>query len=311
MSIRDQSGTSPDLDGDHSFQRFNPALGLNFNPMAGFTAYASYNEGMRAPTAVELTCADPTAPCKLPNSFVADPPLKKVVAKTVEVGARGKAGETSWSAAIYRTELLDDIQFVSSGNAINAGYFQNVGKTRRQGLELTAATKWGPFGLAARYGFIDATFLSGFVEHSPANSSADANGDIVVASGDRIPGIPRHTLRVRLDYAANDALGFGANIVINSSVPSRGDENQQDVHGAVPGYALLNLDGAWRFAKNWELFGRIDNVFNRAYANFGILGQNVFPNPTRTFDPANAVAEPFYGLGTPRGAWIGLRCAWK
>jgi outer membrane receptor protein involved in Fe transport len=311
VSIRDQSGTSPDLNGDHGFSRFNPALGLNFNPAPGFTSYASYNEGMRAPTAMELTCADPAAPCKLPNAFLADPPLKKVVARTIEIGARGKHGETSWSAAIYRTDLFDDIQFVSSGNAINAGFFQNVGKTRRQGLELTGASKWGPLGVVARYGYIDATFVSGFTENSPANSSADANGDIVVAGGNRIPGIPQHTLRVRLDFTASEALAFGANLVANGAIRSRGDENNQDVHGTVPGYALVNVDGVWRFANGWELFGRIDNVFNRDVANFGTLGRNVFANPARTFDPANAVAEPFLGLAPPRGAWIGLRYAWK
>jgi len=310
VGIRDQSGTNPDLDGDHSFRRINPALGLTFNPSAGLTTYASYNEGMRAPTAMELTCADPTAPCKLPNSFLADPPLKKVVAKTIELGARGKQGETSWSASIYRTDLLDDIQFVSSGGAINAGFFQNVGKTRRIGLELTAASKWGPLGVSARYGLIDATFRSGFTAHSAGNSSADANGDIVVASGSRIPSIPRQTLRLRVDLDAGDALSVGANLVASSSSRLRGDENNQDVHGAVPGYAVLNLDGIYRFAKRWELFGRVDNVFNRKYSNFGILGRNVFANPTRTFDPANPVAEPFLGLSAPRGAWIGLRYEW-
>ncbi len=123
---------------------------------------------MRAPTAMELTCANPTAPCKLPNSFLADPPLKMVVAETIEIGARGEHDDTSWSAAIYRTDLFDDIQFVSSGNAIDAGYFQNVGKTRLPGIELTGATKWGRLGVAARYGFIDATFRSDFVTHSAA-----------------------------------------------------------------------------------------------------------------------------------------------
>src|SRR6185503_10466231 len=199
ISIRDQSGLNPDLDGDHRFRRFNPAIGINFNPKPGYTTYLSYNEGMRAPTAAELTCADPAAPCKLPNSFLADPPLKKVVAKTVEIGARGKSGDSSWSAAVYRTDLSDDIQFVSSGgSAINAGFFQNVGKTQRQGLELTGATRWGRLGVVARYSLIDARFKTGFVENSPANSAADANGDIVIGSGSRIPGIPRQSLRVRV-----------------------------------------------------------------------------------------------------------------
>jgi outer membrane receptor protein involved in Fe transport len=311
ISIRDQSGVNPDLDGDHRFSGFNPALGITFNPSAGFTAYGSYNEGVRAPTAAELTCADPTAPCKLPNAFLADPPLKKVVAHTLEFGARGKTGDSSWSAAIYRTDLTDDIAFVSSGGAaINAGYFQNVGKTRRQGVELTAATNWGGFGFVARYALIDATFRTGYVESSPANSSADANGDIVVAPGSRIPNIPRQSLRMRISYEAN-AVSFGANLVANSSIGLRGDENNQDISGPVPGYTVLNLDARWRVTRNLEFFGRVDNVFNRNYSNFGVLGTNVFANPTKTFDPANAIAEPFYGLGAPRGAWIGLRYEWE
>jgi len=90
-------------------------------------------------------------------------------------------------------------------------------------------------------------------------------------------------LRVRFDFTASDALAFGANVVANSAIQSRGDENNQDVHGSVAGYALVNLDVVWRLAKNWELFGRIDNVFNRDVASFGILGHNVFANPARTF----------------------------
>ena len=311
VAIRDQSGSNPDLDGEHGFRRFNPAFGLTFNPTPALTAYASYNEGMRAPTAMELTCADPAAPCKLPNSFLADPPLAKVVAKTIEFGARGSQGETHWSASIYRTELFDDIQFISSGGAINAGFFRNVGQTRRQGIELTAATKWGRLGLVARYSAIDATYRTGFVAHSPANSSADANGDIAVAGGNRIPAVPRQTLRLRVDVDAGTALSLGANLIASSASRLRGDENNADAYGAVAGYAVLNLDGRWRVAKNVELFARVDNLFDRRYANFGILGFNVFADAARRFDPANAVAEPFLGLGAPRGAWVGLRYEWQ
>ena len=312
IAIRDQSRLNPNLDGDHRFRRFNPAIGVTFNPEAGTTTYLSYNEGMRAPTAAELTCADPAAPCKLPNAFLADPPLKKVVAKTVELGARGKSGDSSWSAALYRTELSDDIQFVSSGGtALNAGFFQNVGKTQRQGIELTGATRWGRLGVVARYSRIDARFKTGFVENSPANSAADANGDITIGSGSRIPGIPRQSLRIRVDWEFSDAFAVGANLLANSGSRLRGDESNQDVHGSVPGYAVLNIDARWKIGKRLELFGRVDNVFNRRYANFGVLGSNVFANPSKTFDPANAGAEPFYGLGAPRGAWVGVRYEWE
>src|SRR5205085_9671924 len=137
IDVADRSGEDPALDSTSTFSRFNPAIGVNFNPSPELTNYASYSEGMRAPSPIELTCADAAAPCKLPNIFLADPPLKKVVSHTLEAGARGKWPALEWAAAVYRTDLDDDIQFISSGErAINAGFFQNVGRTRRQGLEL-------------------------------------------------------------------------------------------------------------------------------------------------------------------------------
>ena len=310
VSIRDRSGLAPALDGDHSFTRFNPAIGVTFNPNELDTFYAGYNEGMRAPTAIELTCADPLAPCKLPNAFLADPPLRQVVARTIELGARGKQGADTWSVAVYRTELQDDIQFVSSGGAINAGFFQNVGKTRRLGLELTAGTRFGPVNVVARYSVIAATYESAFTEHSPNNSSADANGDIAVPVGASIPGIPRQSLRLRFDADASDAWKLGANLAISASSRARGDENNLDANGRVPGYAVLNLDTEYELGKGFEVFARLNNVFARKYANFGILGQNVFANPTRSFDPANSASETFLGLGAPRGLWVGLRYEW-
>ena len=309
VRIADRSGSAPELNGSHRFTRFNPAVGLSFNPTGALTVYASYNEGMRTPTAIELTCADPDAPCKLPNNFLADPPLKKVVSRTVEAGARGKLDpDTSWSAAIFRTDLRDDLQFISSnGVAINAGYFQNVGTTRRQGFELGGSARLGPAKLSLRYNFIDATYRTGFIENSPSNSSADASGAIRVRRGDRMPSIPRHTLKLRTELNLTTPWSIAANVLFASKVHARGDENNLDVNGQVPGYALLNFDTRYQVAKNLQLFARIDNVFNRRYANFGVLGDNVFTGPSQGFDAANPRAEQFRGNGTPRGAWAGVQ----
>ena len=313
IRIEDRSGTAPELNGHHSFSRFNPAVGLNFNPTPALTAYASYNEGMRAPTPIELTCADPSAPCKLPNNFLSDPPLKKVVSRTIEAGARGKFGTAgTWSAAAYRTELQDDIQFISSqGAGANTGYFQNVGDTRRQGIELAAGEKFGAFTFSARYSYIAATYRSAFLENSPVNSSADGTGAIAVAPGNAIPGIPRHTLKFRLDHDVNERFSIGSNIMHASSTYARGDENNRDVRGKVPGYTVVNLDGRFKLNRDIELFGRVNNLFDREYANFGILGRNAFAGPDRTFDNANAVNEQFRGYGAPRGIWVGLRYSWR
>ena len=89
---RDQiepGGGGGSLDGDHTFSRFNPAAGVTFSPSRDLNVYANYSEGSRAATAIELGCANPDEPCKLPNAMAGDPPLSQVVAKTWEAGVRG------------------------------------------------------------------------------------------------------------------------------------------------------------------------------------------------------------------------------
>lgn len=312
ISVADRTGSSPLLNGDNSFSRFNPSVGLNFNPTDELTAYASYDEGARAPTAIELTCADPDAPCKLPNDFLADPPLKQVVSRTFEAGARGTLGrQWRWSAAAYRTRLTHDIEFISSGaGAGNAGYFANVARTRRQGVELSADGRLQSLTISVRYSFTDATFQSAFLQSSPDNSSADESGAIQVEPGDRIPGIPRHVLKTRIGYAITPRLSIGANLVVSDGVYARGDENNRDVNGKLPGYALLNLDAHYRPRPNLEIFARVNNALDRNYYDFGVLGENFFTGPNHTFGPGAGLdprPEQFRGPGAPIGAWIGVR----
>lgn len=307
VKLDDQLGTA--LNGDHTFHRFNPAVGLNYNPSKTLGFYGAYNEGMRAPTPVELTCADPAAPCTLPNAFVADPSLKQVVSKTWEGGARGKLADNwHWNSAIYHTELTDDIQFITTG-AGGTGFFQNVGTTKRQGLELGVSGKIERLSLAVNYGFVDATFQTPFDANSGSNSSADAGGVIHVKRGDHIPGIPSQTLKMRVGYELTPAWDIGTNIVAASSQYARGDENNKDVNGKVPGYTVVHFDTHYRINQNWQLFAKVNNVFDTTYSTFGVLGDNSLVGPGRTFDPDsnNWVAEQFRSPAAPRAGWIGLR----
>jgi outer membrane receptor protein involved in Fe transport len=310
VDIHDRTGDSPGLDGSHRFSRLNPAVGFTWHPHPGLTAYASFNEGLRAPTAMELTCADPGAPCKLPNAFLSDPPLKPVVARTFEAGARGRDGPLAWSGAVYRTELRDDIQFISSGTvASNAGYFRNVGTTRRQGLELGANGRFGRFSMTAGYAFLDATYRSGFSVNSPVNTTADG-GQIAVSKGDRLPGLPRHSLKLRAAYAPNPQWDLAASLVAASAIHARGDENNQDARGQVPGYARVDLDARYAPAPRWELFARVDNLFDRRYATVGVLGLNAFTGPGGSFAGDRPAGEQFRGFAAPRTIAFGLRYAW-
>ncbi len=308
VQTQDLTGDTPAINGTHTFQRFNPALGLTWTASSRLNVFGGVNQGMRVPTAVELTCADPEAPCILPNIFVADPPLKAVVATTWEVGVRGRIGAAGfYSGALYRTDLADDIHFISAGSgAVNAGYFQNVGNTRRQGVELAGGTTWDEWQLTARYSFLDATYQTGFSQSSPNNSTADAAGQIYVQPGNRLPTLPRNALKLRADWMRGP-LALGASLVAFDTQYSRGNENNADPAGKVPGYALVALDGSWKITPEWQLFARIDNLFNRTWQNFGILGANYFRGPGNTFDSSLAGPEAFRAPGAPFGAWIGIQ----
>jgi iron complex outermembrane recepter protein len=212
---------------------------------------------------------------------------------------------------VYRTRLENDIAFISAGaGASNAGFFANVGTTRRQGVELGLETDFDPVSVSVRYTFLDATFRTEFSESIPANSSADEEGVIEVEPGNRIPANPRHVLKLRADWAVTKRFLLGANVLTSAGSYARGDENNQDVNGQLPGYTLVNLDARYLVSEAFEVFARVNNVFDRRYFNFGVVGENFFTGPDRTFGPAVGVdpaAEQFRGPGAPRGAWVGVR----
>jgi iron complex outermembrane recepter protein len=295
----DYSGGTPaanSLNGSHQFQRLNPALGLTYRPLKALNFYGGYNEGMRAPTPVELACADPNFPCSLPTGFNSDPPLSKVVAKTWEGGVRGKLTHNiAWNVGVYNTRTMDDIQFIAFNQ--NVGIFQNVGQTDRRGVELGLSGKLEKLAFAANYGFVDATFQSVFNVNAPANSSADSNGMITVHKGDRIPGIARQSLKFRLAYDLTPDWYVGSNLIFFSGQYAHGDQNNQDVNGRVPGYAVVNLDSAYRFNTEWSMSLKVSNLFDRRYATYGQLGENIY---------ANNAPEQFRTPSAPRAAWLNV-----
>jgi outer membrane receptor protein involved in Fe transport len=306
--LRDRSGLSPALDGDHTFRRFNPALGVNWNPHAAVTWFASISQGMRVPAPVELTCADATAPCSLPNQFLADPALKPVIARTVETGVRLRpTPQLRMSAALYRSVLSDDIQFITSGAATNAGFFQNTGATLRQGLDLTVDGKFDTFRLAATYSYVRAEYLSEFRMRSPNNSSRDAADEIAVEPGNAMPGIPQHSVKVALDWTPEARTSLGLGWAWFGRQYARGDENNRDVHGVIPAYSVAQAFARYRVRREWEISLKVDNLFDRRYQSFGVLGRNFFTGPGGTFDAAAAIPEQFVTPGAPRAVWLALR----
>lgn len=309
--------TDPEsLSGDHDFNRFNPAVGLTFTPSKALTLYGSYNEGMRAPTSMELGCANPAVPCKLPNAMAGDPPLKKVVAKTFEVGARGKLTKgIGWTAAVYRTVNHDDIQFISTNATNGMGYFDNVGKTRRQGLDLGLSGNLNKFSWNAGYSYINATYQSALQLTSPVNSTATGDS-IQVSKGDHLANIPEHALKLRLQYQATPSWSIGTTMNTFSDVYVRGNENNdhqsndgdgdhvQD-SGKVSGYTVVNLDTRYKIGNSgWQVFAKATNIFDKKYSTGGMLGETWFEDGAFA---ANDEPSLMLMPGAPRAGWIGAR----
>jgi outer membrane receptor protein involved in Fe transport len=306
------------LTGNHSFERFNPAVGLSFTPTKDLTVYGAYNEGMRAPTSMELGCANPLVPCKLPNAMAGDPPLEKVVAKTFEAGMRGNLSQdVKWSTAVYRTENHNDIHFIAT-NTTGMGYFDNVGKTRRQGLDTNLAGRAGKFSWNAGYSYLKATYQTDdIVLISEGNSEADDDGKISVNKGDRLANLPSHAFKMRMQYAMTPNWTIGSNVNAFSSVYMRGNENNAHdgteneegeavlASGKVKGYAVVNMDTRYKLNNSgWQVFAKATNIFNKKYATGGMLGENWFDEGQFA---GSGEGDRMLMLGAPRAGWVGVR----
>lgn len=300
IELRDQLGT--DLSGDHSFNRFNPAVGAAYQLKPALSLYGTYSESSRAPTPVELTCADPDDPCRLPNAFLADPPLDQVVARTFEAGVRGRVDYTKqqgglrWNANFFRTKNEDDIIFISAGPLLNQGFFDNIEETRRQGIELNLTGHFSQFRWFFNYTFLDATFETELTIASENHPLAEA-GEIEVEPGDRIPGIPRHNLKVGAEYATSK-WSLGADLLYNSDQVLRGDE--ANLLDKVEGYAVVNIRGQYWITNYLKVFARVNNVFDQEYETFGLLGEADEVLGEDFEDPR------FLGPGAPRAGWVGV-----
>ena len=326
-------GGTGSLDGSYTFSHFNPAIGLTFAPSNALTLYAGANRGTRAPTAIELGCADPASPCKLPNSFAGDPPLKQVVTTTVEAGVRGVAlGELTWNLGVFRSDNRDDLLFVAD-NASGFGYFKNFGKTRRQGIEMGLSAKAAnALTLGANLTLIDATYRSAETVRGAGNSSNDSaaggfpgvDGNIQINPGDRIPLLPRRILKLFADWDVNTQWRIGADLNAFSGANARGNENGQHAPDGVfytgagrsAGYAVLNMNVEFRPTPPLKLFVQINNLLDRQYSTGAQLGANGFdangnfiarPLPVNANGDFPVSRGTFVAPGAPRAVWVGAR----
>ncbi len=316
INLMDETGVNPLLNSSNHYERLNPVIGATYKITPNVTLYGGYSEANRVPTPLELGCSSPTTPCMIDNFLIADPPLKQVVGRTYEAGLRGsfgaspKTGQLSWGVGVFRTGLTDDIINVASTVPM-FGYFQNAGKTLREGIEAKLNYKLDRWNAYANYTYVNATYQSPLTISSPNNPAADANGNIFVNPGDHIPAIPAHRFKAGAEYAITDAWKFGADVnVVGSQYLIHDDANRNP---QVPAYAVINLHSSYQVTKNIEVFGLVNNLLNTHYYAAGTFvqtngGQGVFNS--NTFGNAgflNLTDPRTFVPGMPLAAYAGLR----
>ena len=274
------------LDGAHRYQRFNPRIGFNYNPNDALGVFGGYSESMRAPTSIELSCADPNSPCSLPTGFNGDPTLKAVTAQTYELGARGKLfGSLTWNAAVYDSRLRNDIQFIATSTS--QGFFFNVGDDRaarrRPGLLRRRSAKLALSQLRLRRGDLPLAL------HDRRRRERD-----------RWRPHPRHPEQQRQTcpgraIAVTQNFQRRAALIAVSDQYAHGNEDNSDPTGKVPSYAVVNLDAQYRVTKALTVSLDVDNLFDKTYATYGLSGTNSI---------YTLALEQFRTPAPPRGAWL-------
>jgi len=304
-----------------TYRRLNPSLGVTHVLGPRITLFANVAQGNRVPTVIELGCADPDKPCRLPVGLQSDPYLKQVIARTTEAGARGRfqddAASGSYSLSLHRTVNRDDILFLSAPS--RQGYFSNFARTRHQGLDAMLSGQSGRLGIRLAYSYLQAVY--------------DADGELFTGArhvrirrGTAMAGLPRHSGKLSFDWKLRPELSIGDDLHAVSSLVTQGNEDGlsedaddddgdagrvgQRADWRVHGYLLLGLRASYRPADQWELFARVSNVFNRRYETFGAVAPDLFPHG-RLLAPheeeGGAEQARFVAPGAPRSIVAGLR----
>jgi len=255
--------------GTFTFQRVNPRAGINVNLSDQVGAFVSYGEGFRAPSFLELTCAGPGAVCPgLQVGVAPDPPLKAVKARTYEVGVYGRP--VTWldlTATVYRTDVEDDI-FAVAPTGTTGVFFQNIGSTRRQGVEVSGRARAGRgLDLYLNYAYTEATFQDQVLDLA----TPIPPGNETVSAGRSFALVPRHRINAGLTYRPWQWLALSLDGRYVSSQFLRGDEANRQA--PMPGFWVLDV-GATIKHRRVEAFVKINNVLDNRYETFGTFAPN-------------------------------------
>jgi len=295
--IVDNSPADPGAaNGDVSYQAWIPAASITYAFAKNWLASVSYSDGFRAPAFLELTCSNPQSPCVGLQSGVApDPtftPLHRVQSRSFEAGVSGwPLAGVNVAVNAFLVNVFNDIYSVTPPGTTLI-YFQNVGDTRRQGLDLSLHATRGIFRFDATYAYTLATFQSTVLLATPRTES----GVELVLPGNQLPSVPNHILNLDGGVRPLPWLTLSAGALFVSSQYLLGDE--VNVGPKLSPYWLLRAGAEGRWGQ-WTAFARAENLANVNYRTFGTYSTDV--------KTAGQPIVPFLTPGLPIHFVLGVR----
>lgn len=262
-----------DDSGDASYHKWLPAGSLKYALTDAWNVYLSAGRGFETPTINELSY-------RSDNQSGLNFGLKPSTNDTVEIGSKTRIGNGLFTAALFQTNTDNEI-VVDSSNGGRTSY-KNAGKTRRQGMELGLDQQFGEsWRLKAAWTWLDATYRTNVCDDASCN-------------GNRIPGIARNMGYASFGYQPEQGWYAGSDIRYMSDIMAN-DENT----AKAPSWTVVGLTTGYKWSygrMDMDLFGRIDNLFDREYVGSVIVNES----NGRYYEPAPG-----------RNYGIGLNLAWR
>ncbi|EPC5232523.1 TonB-dependent receptor PqqU [Klebsiella quasipneumoniae] len=262
-----------DDSGDASYHKWLPAGSLKYALTDAWNVYLSAGRGFETPTINELSY-------RADNQSGLNFGLKPSTNDTVEIGSKTRIGNGLLTAALFQTDTDNEIVVDSSSGGRTS--YKNAGKTRRQGMELGLDQQFGEsWRLKAAWTWLDATYRT--------NVCGDAS-----CKGNRIPGIARNMGYASFGYQPEQGWYAGSDIRYMSDIMAN-DENT----AKAPSWTVVGLTTGYKWSygrMDMDLFGRVDNLFDREYVGSVIVNES----NGRYYEPAPG-----------RNYGIGLNLAWR